>query len=100
MKKFLLFIICPLIYFAQDDLLNLVDTKEEKQYVFSTWKSYRLGNAQTTETVKKKSFGIQNPAPIRQSGRQHQNTESNGTYCLRPGCPNRYKNVSGVWCYL
>jgi hypothetical protein len=53
MKKFFLFIICPLIYFAQDDLLNLVDTKEEKQYVFSTWKSYRLGNAQTTETVKK-----------------------------------------------
>lgn len=36
-----------------DDLLNIIDNKKEKQYVFATWKAYRLGNAQTTETVKK-----------------------------------------------
>lgn len=55
MKKIPLTIIflIPLFFFAQDDLLNLVNTPTEKQYVFATWKSYRLGNAQTTETIKK-----------------------------------------------
>ncbi len=42
--------------FAQDDLLSLVedkkDTKPEK--VYATFKTYRLGNALTTETVKAK----------------------------------------------
>jgi hypothetical protein len=41
---------------AQEDLLSLVeekkDTKPEK--VYATFKTYRLGNAQTTETVKAK----------------------------------------------
>jgi len=43
-------------FFAQDDLLSLIDDgKDEKpQKVFATFKTYRLGNAQTTETVKKK----------------------------------------------
>ncbi|MCX7729419.1 MAG: DUF5777 family beta-barrel protein, partial [Bacteroidia bacterium] len=78
---------------AQDDLLNLTEQKPEKQYVFASWKAYRLGNAQTTETVKKNhleyrilhrfgnladntktfnqiahtAFGIDNPTDIRMS---------------------------------
>jgi hypothetical protein len=41
---------------GQEDLLSLVDDgKDQKsQKVFATFKTYRLGNAQTTETVKKK----------------------------------------------
>ncbi|GIV29272.1 MAG: hypothetical protein KatS3mg028_0338 [Bacteroidia bacterium] len=78
---------------AQDDLLSLTESKPEKQYVFAAWKAYRLGNAQTTETVKKNhleyrilhrfgniadntktfnqiahtAFGIDNPTDIRMS---------------------------------
>lgn len=42
--------------FAQDDLLNLVDEgkPKERQKVFATFKTYRLGNALTTEPVKKR----------------------------------------------
>jgi hypothetical protein len=41
---------------AQDDLLDLVDEAKPQgpQKVFATFKTYRLGNAQTTETVKKR----------------------------------------------
>lgn len=82
-----------LFLFAQDDLLNLINTPTEKQYVFATWKSYRLGNAHTTETIKKNhleyrimhrfgniantnqslnqvahtAFGLDNPTDIRMS---------------------------------
>jgi hypothetical protein len=40
---------------AQDDLLDMVDDKTPKkpQKVFATFKTYRLGNALTTEPVKK-----------------------------------------------
>jgi hypothetical protein len=44
-------------FFSQDvDLLSLVDDgkKEGPKKVFATFKAYRLGNALTTETVKKK----------------------------------------------
>lgn len=94
MKQLLLLnILFIQILWAQDDLLNLVNTANEKQYVFATWKTYRLGNAQTTETVKKNhleyrilhrfgniadanktlnqiahtAFGLDNPADIRMS---------------------------------
>ncbi len=42
--------------FSQDDLLDLVtDKKDEKpQKVYATFKTVRIGNAQTIETVKKK----------------------------------------------
>lgn len=43
--------------FPQDELLNLLssDTNhtESKEFVTATWKSIRLANAQTTETIKK-----------------------------------------------
>lgn len=95
MKKFFFLALVFSSYFAfsQDDLLSLTETKTEKQYVFATWKAYRLGNAQTTETVKKNhleyrilhrfgnladntktfnqiahtAFGIDNPTDIRMS---------------------------------
>jgi hypothetical protein len=42
--------------FSQDDLLDMVDDKKDQgaQKVFATFKTYRLGNAMTTETVKKR----------------------------------------------
>ncbi len=42
--------------FAQDDLLSLVDDKKEEgpKKVYATFKTVRIGNAQTIETVKKK----------------------------------------------
>jgi hypothetical protein len=42
--------------FAQEDLLDMVDDKKDTkaQKVFATFKTYRLGNALTTEPVKKK----------------------------------------------
>jgi hypothetical protein len=41
---------------AQDDLLSLVDDPQPQKpkKVYATFKAYRLGNAQTTETVKKR----------------------------------------------
>jgi hypothetical protein len=59
LNKFLLLII---LYagsrlYAQEDLLNMMgqDTtsKNTKEYVMATWKSIRLANTQTSETVKK-----------------------------------------------
>lgn len=42
--------------FAQEDLLSLVDDPKDKkpQKVFATFKTLKIGNAQTIETVKKK----------------------------------------------
>jgi hypothetical protein len=41
--------------FSQDDLLSLVgDSQEAHKKVFATFKTYKLGNAQTVETVKAK----------------------------------------------
>ena len=50
------FLIVAKVATAQDDLLSLIDDgKDEKPAkIFATFKTYRLGNAQTTETVKKK----------------------------------------------
>jgi len=44
--------------FAQDDLLTLVDDKKDEgaKKVYATFKTYKLGNAQTTETVKKNNL--------------------------------------------
>jgi hypothetical protein len=41
---------------SQEDLLSLVDDKkdEKPKKVFATFKTYRIGNAQTVETVKKR----------------------------------------------
>ena len=51
-------LILNLAAFAQDDLLSLVeDKKEEKsKKVYATFKTYRLGNGQSVETVKKKNL--------------------------------------------
>lgn len=48
----LLFRVAPAL--AQDDLLSLIDTPEDKKpkKVYATFKSLRIGNAQTIETVK------------------------------------------------
>lgn len=51
-----LFVLTINISLAQEDLLSLVDEGQPKksQQVFATFKTYKLGNAQTIETVKKK----------------------------------------------
>ena len=44
--------------FAQEDLLSLVDDKKDEgpKKVYATFKTYKLGNAQTIETVKKNNL--------------------------------------------
>jgi hypothetical protein len=44
--------------FSQEDLLSLVDEKKDDgpKKVYATFKTYKLGNAQTIETVKKKNL--------------------------------------------
>ncbi len=43
------------VLYSQDDLLSLVgDTPEENKKVYATFKTYKLGNSQTIETVKAK----------------------------------------------
>jgi hypothetical protein len=51
---FLLSLALPV--FSQEDLIDLVEEKKEAKpkKVFATFKTYRLGNALTTETVKKR----------------------------------------------
>ncbi|MCX8079895.1 MAG: DUF5777 family beta-barrel protein [Bacteroidia bacterium] len=52
-RIFLLLIFC-FTFRAQEDLLALVGDKPvAPKHVFATFKTFRLGNAQTTETVKK-----------------------------------------------
>lgn len=57
MKNALLlwFFVLSHVIFSQDDLLSLVNEGNEKKHekVFATFKTYKLGNAQTIETVKK-----------------------------------------------
>jgi hypothetical protein len=55
---FTLALIASLKSFSQDDLLSLVDDKKDEppKKVYATFKTYHLGNAQTIETVKKKSL--------------------------------------------
>lgn len=59
LKKPILVLACVLaanIYFSQEDLLSLVDDGkvEGPKKVYATFKTVRIGNAQTIETVKKK----------------------------------------------
>jgi hypothetical protein len=59
LKKPILVLACFLtanIYFSQEDLLSLVDDGkvEAPQKVYATFKTVRIANAQTIETVKKK----------------------------------------------
>lgn len=51
-----LFVFTSNAFYCQDDLLDLIDDKKDQGpvKVFATFKTYRLGNAQTIETVKKK----------------------------------------------
>jgi len=54
MKKCTFFLFFISLYSICQDVWLTFDEKEPKNdYVFATWKTYRLGNAQTTETVKK-----------------------------------------------
>lgn len=69
-------------FFAQDDLLNLVDDNQNEapKKVFATFKTIRIGNAQSTETTKKKHldfriahrfgnlYNSDNSNPINQTG--------------------------------
>jgi len=50
------FVLAGNAFYCQDDLLDLIDDKADQgpKKVFATFKTYRLGNAQTIETVKKK----------------------------------------------
>jgi hypothetical protein len=45
---------CPAFVTAQEDLLSLVEAEEVPKKVFATFKTVRICNAQTIETVKKK----------------------------------------------
>jgi hypothetical protein len=59
MKKIVIIIsilTCSLNDFAQDDLLSLVDEKQPSKKVYATFKTYKLGNGQSVETVKKKNL--------------------------------------------
>jgi hypothetical protein len=51
-------LLLSLVSFGQDDLLSMVDdgTKEPSKKVYATFKTYRLGNGQSVETVKKKNL--------------------------------------------
>lgn len=60
MRRSLLFLslIFNFVAFSQEDLLSLVDDKKDEgpKKVYATFKTYKLGNAQTIETVKKKNL--------------------------------------------
>ena len=75
-----LLLIVPLFSVGQDDLLSLVgDEPKKSEPVYATFKTYRIGNAQTIETVKKKHldfriahrfgniYNSDNPNPINQT---------------------------------
>lgn len=53
---FILLLFCVLPAFPQDDLLSLIEDPNDKKpkKVYATFKSVRIGNAQTIETVKAK----------------------------------------------
>lgn len=50
------FVVLPNVFFAQDDLLSLVEDKKDEapKKVYATFKTIRIGNAQSIETTKKK----------------------------------------------
>ncbi|HPQ09094.1 MAG TPA: DUF5777 family beta-barrel protein [Bacteroidia bacterium] len=128
MKKISIYTLTSLLTFfqfnsvkSQDDLLSLTDAKPEKQYVFATWKAYRLGNVQTTETVKKNhleyrilhrfgniadnnktlnqiahtAFGIDNPSDIRMS--LEYGITNDITIGLGRSRANELVDLSGKW---
>ncbi len=110
--------------FSQDDLLELVNNNTEKQYVFATWKTYKLGNVQTTETVKKNhleyrilhrfgnladntktfnqiahtAFGIDNPSDIRMS--LEYGITNDITVGLGRSRVNELIDISGKWRFI
>jgi hypothetical protein len=55
---FFLSLFFSLNIFSQDDLLSLVEEKKDEgpKKVYATFKTYKLGNAQTIETVKKNNL--------------------------------------------
>ena len=55
LKTFFLIAFATSNAFSQDDLLDLVTDKKDEpvQKVYATFKTMRIGNAQTIETVKK-----------------------------------------------
>ncbi len=126
MKKIFLLIILLTAskFYTQEDLLNIVDNKKEKQYVFATWKTYRMGNVQTTETVKKNhleyrilhrfgniansslttnqiahtAFGLDNPTDIRMS--LEYGITNDITIGLGRSRFNELVDLSGKWRFL
>ena len=62
MKKFLIIVLCSLStpILAQDDLMKMLDneTKNQTEYVSATFKSTRLINGQTIETVGKNQLNF------------------------------------------
>ena len=62
MKKLLIIVLCSLstAIFAQDDLMKMLDneTKNQTEYVSATFKSTRLINGQTIETVGKNQLNF------------------------------------------
>ncbi|MBC7406995.1 MAG: hypothetical protein H7339_01270 [Arcicella sp.] len=62
MKKLLVIVLCSLstAIFAQDDLMKMLDneTKNQTEYVSATFKSTRLINGQTIETVGKNQLNF------------------------------------------
>lgn len=60
MRKSLLFLSLAfsMSVFAQEDLLSLVDDNKDEgpKKIYATFKTYKLGNAQTIETVKKNNL--------------------------------------------
>ena len=62
MKKFLIIVLCSLCtpLLAQDDLMKILDneTKNQTEYVSATFKSTRLINGQTIETVGKNQLNF------------------------------------------
>ena len=62
MKKLLVIVLCSLstAIFAQDDLMKMLDneTKNQTEYVSATFKSTRLINSQTIETVGKNQLNF------------------------------------------
>jgi len=62
MKKLFIIVLCSLstVIFAQDDLMKILDneTKNQTEYVSATFKSTRLINGQTIETVGKNQLNF------------------------------------------
>lgn len=57
MKQLLFIILClPLITYAQDDLLDEINTEDENTYVSASFKGLKIVNFESTKLVAKKEF--------------------------------------------